>query len=82
MWMTRIDELEYLMHEESLLYNQRQGFDHSFLEVSRKKKEKKMMEGFDEADLVLRSLKMFKRKNIIITYLRRHKRCFLSLVHC
>lgn len=34
--MIRIDELAYLMHELSLLCDQRQGFKDKFLEVPRK----------------------------------------------
>ena len=45
MWMIRIDELVYLMHEESLFYNQRQGFEQKFLEVLRKQGEDIIMEG-------------------------------------
>ena len=36
MWKIRIDELTYLMHEESLLCDQRQGFDQKFLEGEQK----------------------------------------------
>ena len=31
MWKIRIDELAYLMHEDSLLCDQRKGFDQNFL---------------------------------------------------
>ena len=31
-WMIRIDELEYLMHDEGLLTYVRQGIDENFLE--------------------------------------------------
>lgn len=42
-WMIRIDELAYLMHELSLLSDQRKVFKEKFLEVSRKEKDKMMI---------------------------------------
>lgn len=48
MWMIRIDELVYLIHEDIFLYHKMKGFDNKFLEVSRNETKNKMMEGFNE----------------------------------
>ena len=80
--MIRIDEMMYLMHELSLLSNQRQGFKVKFLEVSRKEKKDKMMDKFNEFHQTLRYTLMFKQKKTKDTYLRRHKGCVLRLVCC
>lgn len=69
------------MHDESLSTDLWQGFYEKFPRISIKEEENKMMEGFDEPELTLRST-----SDVLVakyhTYLRRHKRCFLRLVRC
>ena len=79
--MIRIDKLAYLMHELSVLCDQRKLFKENFLVVSMKEKIDTIMDKFNEFDQTLRSMLIFKHKKIIATYLRMHKRFLSRLVH-
>ena len=60
----RIDELEHLMQEKSCLRFLGMDLKRSFKKYLDGEKGNKMMEGFDENNLNLRSMVLFKKKNI------------------
>lgn len=62
--MIRIDEMEYLMHELSLLRYLRKLFNEKFPKVSRKEYKDKIMDIFNESDRTLRSMMMLKWRKI------------------